>query len=71
MFKKKKIEKPLRVSILEITLTENMNLFYIKTKEGFLNAVGQATFFTLNKNGCETNYLIVDNLCLIYEGGIE
>lgn len=64
-------QKPMKVSINEITLTENMNIFHVKTQQGFLNLIGCGTFFCLKKNGCETNYGFVDNLCFIYEGEIE
>ena len=62
---------PMRISVNEITLSEIMNFISVKTEVGFLNLVGDGTFFVLKKNGCETNYGFADNLCFVYEGGIK
>lgn len=61
----------MRIRVNGITLSETMNFINVKTEVGFLNLIGEGTFFVLRKNGCETNYGFGDNLCFVYEGIIN
>ena len=69
--KELKRKPPLRISVNELTLNENMNLINVKTEQGFLNLIGDGIFFVLKRNSHEVNYGFNENICLVYEGKIN